>query len=125
MSAKEDIKDRLRRAMAANNMKAVDLCEKTGIPKSAVSYYLAGKSEPKADRVHLISKVLGVSEAWLLGYDVPMERGDEQKKNDKLAELIVKMRADNDFYNVVAALSELPAEQYESIKGLLVAFTQK
>jgi UDP-3-O-[3-hydroxymyristoyl] glucosamine N-acyltransferase len=30
--------------------------------------------EPKQDRIYLIAKALRVSEAWLMGFDVPMER---------------------------------------------------
>ena len=44
------------------------------IPKSSLSQYLSGDYEPKQDRVYDIAKVLNVSEAWLMGYDVPMER---------------------------------------------------
>lgn len=56
-----------------------------------VSYYLAGKSKPKADRLHKIAKALQVSEAWLTGYDVTMQRIGTQKKNDWLASLVVRM----------------------------------
>ena len=75
-----DIKDRLREALSIRNMKAVDLVEASGVPKSAISFYLAGKSKPKADRLYIIAQTLDVSEAWLLGYDVPMARSQEAKK---------------------------------------------
>ena len=52
----------------------MELCEKTGIPKSAMSQYRSGSFKPKADRIYLLSKALNVSEAWLMGYDVPMEK---------------------------------------------------
>ena len=69
----EEFKDRLKQALKIRNMKAVDLVELTKIPKGAISYYLNGKSTPKADRLFLICKALDVSEAWMLGYDVEME----------------------------------------------------
>ena len=116
-----ELKDRLQEALARKGWKAVDLVEKTGTPKGAVSYYLAGKSKPKADRLYIIAKALDVSEAWLLGYDVPMARSDDQKRNDKLAELIVKLRTDEKFYNTVAALADLPESKYNSIEQLVVA----
>ena len=55
-------------------MKQSDLCQITKIPKSAISQYISGAFEPKQDRVYLISKALNVSEAWLMGFDVPIER---------------------------------------------------
>ena len=120
-----ELKDRLREAMNARGMKAVDLCEKTGIPKGAISYYLAGKSSPKADRVHLLSKALGVSEAWLMGFDIPMARTAEQKKNDDLVQVIAKLRKDPGFYEVVSILAELPEAEYASIKQLLEALRSR
>lgn len=119
-----ELKDRLREALDARQMRAVDLTEKANVPKSAVSFYLAGKSKPKADRLYNIAKALDVNEAWLLGYDVPMVRTDEQKKNDQLAKLVVKMRTDADFYSTVAALAELNEKQYRGVKQLIAAFQE-
>lgn len=118
---KEAFKDRLRRAMSVRGMKSVELCERSGVPKSAVSYYLAGKSKPKADRLYIISKALDVSEAWLMGYDVPMDRAEKQKKVDQLAELIDQLRSDPDFFEAVSFLSKLSPEQFESVKLLMAA----
>ena len=116
-----EFKDRLRKALDVRGMKAAELCEKSGVPKSAVSYYLAGRSKPKADRLHIISKALDVSEAWLMGFDVPMDRTAERKKIDQLAELIDKLRSDSDFFEAVVLLSKLSTEQYESVKLLMAA----
>ena len=119
-----ELKDRLKEALDVRQMRAVDLTEKTGVPKSAVSFYLAGKSKPKADRLYKIAQALDVSETWLLGYDVPMARTSDQKKNDELAKLVVKMRADSDFYNIVLKLSTLSDKQYQTVKQLIAAFDE-
>ncbi len=65
---------RIRKALAVRGMKQSELCRITNIPKSAISQYISGYYEPKQDRIYLIAKTLNVSEAWLMGYDVPMER---------------------------------------------------
>ena len=121
---RREIKDRLREAMERRGFRAVDLVERTGIPKGTISYYLTGHTKPKADRLYLLARALDVSEAWLLGYDVPIQRSDAQKKNDQLAKLIVKMRTDADFYETVAALAGLSETQYKSVKQLLTAFKE-
>lgn len=115
---------RLKEALERKGWKAVDLVERTGVPKGAVSYYLAGKSQPKADRLYIIAKALEVSEPWLLGYDAPMHRSEDEKKNDQLAGLIVKMRTDADFFESVAALAALNNSQYQGVKQLLAAFNE-
>ena len=119
------LKDRLREALDKRSMRPVDLCNKTGIPKGAVSYYLAGKSEPKADRLYIIGKALEVSEAWLMGYDVPAARTPEQKKNDDLVKVVAQLRKDPEFYEVVSLLAQLPAEQYASVKTIVSALVNK
>ena len=55
-------------------MKQYELCKLANVPKSSLSLYLSGAYEPKQDRVYDMAKALNVSEAWLMGYDVPMER---------------------------------------------------
>jgi transcriptional regulator with XRE-family HTH domain len=119
-----ELKDRLREALEVRHMRAVDLVEKADVPKSAISFYLAGKSQPKADRLYKIAQALDVSETWLLGYDVPMLRTAEQKKNDQLAQLIVRMRTDKRFYDNVAALAALSEKQYKTIEDLIAAFNE-
>ncbi|MFR8754702.1 MAG: helix-turn-helix domain-containing protein [Monoglobales bacterium] len=66
--------NRLQKAMKLKNMKQVDLVEKTNIDKSLISNYLKGKYKAKQDNLFLLAKVLDVNEAWLMGYDVSMER---------------------------------------------------
>lgn len=119
-----EFKDRLRQAMDFRGLKAVEVVEKTGIPKGAISYYLAGKSQPKADRLYILARALDVNEAWLLGYDVSMYRSSEQKKNDQLSKLIVRLRSDVEFFETVANLSQLSESQYKSIQQLVATFNE-
>lgn len=68
------IASRLKEAMSLRNMKQVDLVSLTGIGKSSISTYLSGEYEPKQKNIYKIAKALNVSEAWLMGEDVPMDR---------------------------------------------------
>ena len=110
--------------MDARGLRAVDIVEKTGIPKVTISYYLSGKTTPRAPKLYLIAQALDVSEAWLLGYDVPMARTDDQRKNDQLAKLVVRLRTDEDFYNTVAAIAGLSESKYKSIEQLVTALKE-
>lgn len=65
---------RIAKALELKKMKQADLCKLAKVPKSSLSLYLSEAYEPKQDRIYEMAKVLNVSEAWLLGYDVPMER---------------------------------------------------
>lgn len=119
-----ELKDRLKIALEKRNMRAVDLMEKAGVPKSAISFYLAGKSKPKADRLYKIAQALNISEAWLLGYDVPMDRSEASKKTDKLAELVLKMKNDDKFFKTVESIAALSDEQLELIDKLVSGLTK-
>ena len=70
----ETISVRIKKALEIKGMKQSELCKLANIPKSSLSQYLSGDFEPKQDRIYLIAKALNVSEAWLMGFDVPMER---------------------------------------------------
>lgn len=79
---KEKCSVRLARALAIRGMKQSELCEKTNIPKSAISQYLSGLFEPKQDRLHIIAQALGVDPVWLMGFDVPMEKAKESSPTE-------------------------------------------
>lgn len=68
------IAERLREGMELRQLKQVDIIEKTGINKGALSSYISGKYEPKQNNIYLLAKALDVNEAWLMGHDVSMER---------------------------------------------------
>ena len=65
---------RISKALSIRGMKQSELCEKTKIPKSAISQYVSGSFEPKQDRLFLIAQALDVDPVWLMGFDVPMEK---------------------------------------------------
>ena len=82
MSRIAEMKDRLREALELREKKAVDLARDLQIPKSAISQYLSGTRTIKdSARTYIIAEYLDVDEAWLMGFDVPMER-KTQKNND-------------------------------------------
>lgn len=65
---------RLREGLDVRHMTQAELSKSSGISKSSISRYLSGAWEGKQDAVYALAKVLSVNEAWLMGYDVPMER---------------------------------------------------
>ena len=116
---------RLEEAMTLADMKQIDLVRLTKLDGAAINRYLKGRYEPKPRALRKLAIALNVSDMWLWGYDVPRERTAIHNKNDRVVTLISKMRKDEDFLALVETLSQLSPEQYESIKQLLVAFTNK
>ncbi len=77
----ESISDRIKEGLAYRDMKQADLVNLSGISKGALSSYISGTYEPKQRNIYKIAKALNVSEAWLMGYDVPMEKEIEISPN--------------------------------------------
>lgn len=73
---------RIKKALSIRGMKQSELCEKTKIPKSALSEYISGAYEPKQDRVFIIAQALDVDPVWLMGFDVPMEKEKKISPNE-------------------------------------------
>ena len=75
--------ERLKELMMVKGLRQVDIlnrakpyCEKYGIKlnKSDLSQFVSGKTEPGQWKLTVLAMALNVSEAWLMGLDVPMER---------------------------------------------------
>ena len=69
-----EIRARIKQGLQIRNMKQAELADKTGIDKGQISSYLSGKYKPKQENLSLLAAALDVSEYWLMGLDVPMER---------------------------------------------------
>ena len=94
--------DRIKQALRIKGMRQSDLCQITKIPKSAISQYVSGAFEPKQDRIYLIAKALNVSEAWLMGFDIPMERESTPSHDNSVSELSERERMWLELYNNVS-----------------------
>ena len=66
--------NRLKKALEFNNMKPIELADKLKINKGIISNYINDKYKPKYDRITDIARILNVNEAWLMGYDIVMDR---------------------------------------------------
>lgn len=70
----DSFKNRLNQALEIRGMKPIELSKRTGLSKARISQYTNGVYEAKQKALYLLARALNVSEAWLMGYDVPMER---------------------------------------------------
>lgn len=81
---------RLKEIMDTRGLKQVDIlemakpyCQKYGIRlgRNDLSQYVSGKVTPGQEKLTILGLALGVTETWLMGYDVPMERDNNEKIN--------------------------------------------
>jgi transcriptional regulator with XRE-family HTH domain len=105
---------RISKALIIRDMRQSELCKLANVPKSSLSLYLSGAYEPKQDRIFDMAKALNVDEAWLMGYDVPMERQDKKTPTEepKLSEG-EKMLLD--------LFRQVPEDQQQLVLGMIRA----
>lgn len=75
--------NRLAIAMQLNNINQIELSEKTKafsktISQSLINKYLKGKALARQDNIYILCKILNVDEAWMMGFDVPIERTPDE-----------------------------------------------
>lgn len=75
--------NRLSIAMKKNNINQIELSEKTKkyskpISQSLINKYLKGKALARQNNIYILCKILDVDEAWMMGFDVPMERTPDE-----------------------------------------------
>lgn len=84
--------ERLKTLMASRKLRQVDILEKcepfckrfgVQLKKNALSEYVNGKTEPGQHKLTILGLALNVSEAWLMGFDVPMERDTGLSVNEE------------------------------------------
>lgn len=75
-----------------------------------------GKVDLPQSKIVLFAEVLGVSVAYLMGWE------EVEKKNDAISDIIVRLRTDPEFLSVVSSLYKLDAEKLQGVKQLLTAF---
>ena len=124
---KAELKDRLQEALYVREKKAVDLVRDLKIPKSAVSQYLSGKSQNMdSERLYSICKYLNVSEPWMLGFDVPMERHLQKIEENpvEMAERHFEMIMDEDINEIFAEFKTLDAKKKKLVKDLVHSLAQ-
>ncbi len=112
--------NRIKQAMKSSNLKQVDIVnkaksmeEETGIKlsKTDLSQYVNGKVTPGQKKLYVLAKILNVSEAWLLGYDVESKRiGDKERDKFNQQQDTIAAHANKD---------EFTAEEWEEIERFM------
>ncbi len=113
------ISERLQIAMDKRKIKQIDLARVADVNQGALSRYLKGSYEPKSATIYKLALALDVSDMWLEGYDVPMERSQKQKEIDFKNNLYKKISQDMDLLKTISQYYNLPEEKQKTIRDLV------
>jgi len=115
----QERQNRIEEALNIRGLKQIELAEKSGLPRTSINHWIKQRYQPKQAPLLKMARVLDVSEMWLAGYDVPMERPKEQKKIDEFAQMINVIRKDEKLTNLIINLSKLNKEQLTTIESMV------
>lgn len=104
----DSFQNRLVFAMNSKGVKAAELSKQTGLSKAQISQYVNGIYEAKQIALYKLAVALDVSEAWLMGHDVPMERGTASVAPNDLTLLdTIRLRYGSETSEIVTLVSKL------------------
>ena len=111
--------ERIKQRRAELDWSQRDLAAKMGYKSNTtIAKIEQGTVDVSQARAAQFAKVLGVSVAYLMGWE------EIEKKNDQLVKLVVRMRSDSEFAKAVSMLDNLSPAQFSAIMGMLSAMNQ-
>ena len=118
---KEIFAKNLQRYIEHSGKDRRELAEEWGFPYSTVSEWLNARKYPRIDRIEIIADYFGILKSDLIE-DKTKEQFEEYEKNDAITDIILRLRKDDNFLNLVKSLNKLENDQLSSVVQLLVAF---
>lgn len=96
-----------------------DLAELVGVAASTFNDWVKAKKYPRIDKIEILANYFGIQKS-----DLIEEKMTEEKEtdNDTLASIIVRMRMDEDFFDVVKSLYDLDSAKINGVQEMLKAF---
>lgn len=121
---KYERKNRIKEALELQGLKQVDLCNRTGLNKSAVANWIKQRWQPKQTALHIMAKTLNVSEMWLAGYDTAMERPTSQRQSDAISDIAQILKDSERHFNLINDILKLDDDQLALIEGIISQFKE-
>lgn len=98
----------------ALGMSQDELAEKMGYKsRSTIAKIEKGVNDVTQTNIVKFAEVLRTTPAYLMGWE------KTEKKNNAIADIVIRMRTDEDFLSLVESLNELDAEKLTAIKQLI------
>ena len=115
----EGMAQRIKELRKEKGLTLEQVADIVGVGKSTVRKWETGMiANMKRDKIASLAKALDTTPAYLMGWE------EVQKNNDILADIIVRMRTDDEFAEIVKALNDLDSDKLNGIKLILNTFAK-
>jgi transcriptional regulator with XRE-family HTH domain len=117
----EEVLQRIKQVILDSGLSYVDLEKRTGIAKSSLQRYATGKTKKiPLNAVELIAKATNSSASWIMGWsdeNIPL-----YTKEDAVADIFIRLRADSKFLEAAEILYSLNEQQLDAVITMLSSF---
>lgn len=113
--------DNLNKYMAEYGKTRRDLAEALGVSYYTITDWVKGKKYPRMDKVEMLANYFGILKSDLIEEKMTDEK---EADNEALAGIIVRLRMDGDFMELVKELYALDTEKINSVRQMLQAFNK-
>jgi len=119
--SKEVFAENLRFYMERNNKTQKELAEIVGVSAPTMNEWLKAKKYPRIDKIEILAEYFGILKSDLIE-NRSKEREELYKKADVSVDVVLRMKSDPEFLELVNALNTLDADQVRGVKQMLSAF---
>lgn len=117
---KEIFAKNLKRYIEQSGKDRRDLANTWGFKYSTVSEWLNAKKYPRIDKIQIMADYFGIAMSDLIEEKLTTEIEND---NEILADIIVRMRTDEEFKLLVKSLYPLSTEKIKGVRRMLDAFS--
>jgi repressor LexA len=95
-----------------------ELAEIWGFPYSTVTEWINGRKYPRIDRIEVMADYFGILKSDLIE-ERTTEHREMQKKNDTLADIVLRLQSDDIFLEAVESLYKMDSNKLSGLLTLL------
>lgn len=115
---KETMAKNLRYYIERSGKTQKEVSEVVGVASSTFNDWMKAKKYPRIDKIEILANYFGI-----LKSDLIEERTEEDLKvkenNDAMADIVIRMRTDSEFLDVMKSISRLDSKKLSSLLALL------
>ena len=111
----------LKRYIQQSGKDRRELAEIWGFPYSTVTEWINGRKYPRIDRIEIMADYFGIQKSDLIEEKLTEEK---EKDNDIMADIIVRMRTDEEFFKLVNSIYVLGSADIKRYQAVLNALSE-
>lgn len=112
----------LKRLMSEKRVSAKELSRVLDFPYTTVLSWLKAENYPRIDKIEAMAGYFGVLKSDLIEETLTEEK---EKDNDLLADIIVRMRMDEEFRSLVESIYVYDSNKIAGLRQMLSAFDKQ